>query len=107
MNWLLRFFPQWAEAQARIAALEEECRRLERQALAAEARVEDLRKVANSYSRMATGRSVFAEITDLTPPSVEPPRPVMGVRKLGREIQMEREAEFRRMLLDSDDNQVA
>lgn len=101
MNWLLRFFPQWSEAQSRIVELEEKCRSLEIRAQSAEDRVEDLRKVANSYSRMATGRSVFAEMTaDLTPPSVEPPRPVMGVRKLGREIQAERTHEFFNKLLE-------
>lgn len=107
MNWLLSLFPQWVTAQAQIAALEEKCRLLEQQAKSAEARVDDIRRVADAYARQATGRSVFHGMTDLTPPSVEAPRPVMGTRKLGREMQMESMTAFYKSLLSDDGNQAA
>ena len=89
MIWFLRLFPAYAEALAKVAALEEKCRLLDEQKRMADARVGDLQKTADAAWRQATGRSMFTGLTDMTPPSVEPPRPIMGTRRLGRELQME------------------
>lgn len=102
MTWLLRLFPQWAEAQAQIAALGEKCRLLDEQRRMAESRVSDLQKTADAAWQQATGRSMFFGMTDMTPPSVEPPRPIMGTRKLGRELQAEANTRFFADLLGED-----
>lgn len=102
MTWFLRLFPAHAELRVKLAAMDEKCRLLEQRVHQAEARVDDLRRVADAFSRQATGRSVFAGMVDVTPPSVEAPRPITGTRKLGREVQMEGMTAFYRSLLGED-----
>jgi hypothetical protein len=94
VNWFLSLFAPYSAMLVRCAALEEKVRMLEDRALAAEARAQDVRLVADAAWRTVCGRSIFGLASEAMPlpPDYTAPQPHQG-RRMAREVVAEQGAQ--------------